>query len=308
MMEKLNNKKEIKKSKFLTKAKYIISAIAITLAAENANSQNTTNEKVEDIKKWIEKYIPKQDQNYFNWALEELQEEDYIWQNINAFMESTIGKLPKEEDQILGKLIAINLMFTDSVKNTDHIERSPSLEVEIENFYKIYRNWRTEYRKYLINREKIEDERSNKRKPKFLKKDPSKVQKPKYEDLENSNINYLNFARETVKKDFPLDEPIMEICIAYIEEDEYIKTNVQKFLSKTVGTLPEKERWIATLQAISFITRWLTSNWLTITTTFAERNHVKLSEKSQDKISEFLSKFTDWWVKYVKYAKKTRKF
>ncbi len=307
-MEKLNNKKEIKKSKFLTKAKYIISAIAITLAAENANSQNTTNEKVEDIKKWIEKYIPKQDQNFFNWALEELQEEDYIWQNVNAFMESTIGKLPKEEDQILGKLIAINMMFPDSLKNTDHIVRSTGLEIEIENFYKIYRNWRTEYRKYLLHREKIEDERSKKRKPKFLKKDPSKVQKPKYEDLDDPNTNYLNFAREIVQKDFPLDQPIMEICIAYIEEDEYMKTNIEMFLSKTVGTLPEKERWIATLQAISLITRWLSKDNLTINTTFVERNHVKLSEKSQDKISEFLSKFTDWWIKYVKYTKKTRRF
>jgi len=50
-MEKLDNKKEVKKSEFLTKAKYIISAIAITLIAGNANSQNTTNEKIEDIKK-----------------------------------------------------------------------------------------------------------------------------------------------------------------------------------------------------------------------------------------------------------------
>jgi len=157
-------------------------------------------------------------------------------------MESTIGKLPKEEDQILGKLIAINMMFPDSLKSTDHIERSTNLEVEIENFYKIYRNWRTEYRKYLINREKIESERSNKRKPKFLKKNPSKVQKPKYENLDDPNINYINFARETVEKDFPLDQPIMEICIAYIEEDEYIKTNVEKFLAETIGTLPEKER------------------------------------------------------------------
>ena len=89
-MEKLNNKKEIKKSEFSAKIKYIISAIAIILAAENANSQGSTNKEIQDIKNGIKEYIPTQDQKFFNWALEELQEENYIWQNVNAFMDATI--------------------------------------------------------------------------------------------------------------------------------------------------------------------------------------------------------------------------
>jgi hypothetical protein len=100
----------------------------------------------------------------------------------------------------------------------------------------------------------------------------------------------------------------MEICIAYIEEDPYMKTNIEKLLSETIWELSEKDQWIATLQAISIITKWITNNWLTINTTFAERNHIKINQKSEDKISEFLTYFTSRWIKYINFSKKTRRF
>lgn len=310
-MEILNNNKEHIKNNFLYKIKYVIATIAIILGTNIANSQNTVDQRTENIKKGIEKYIPAQDQEFFYWTLEEMQAEEYIWQNIGVFMDATIGNLPKEEDQIIWKLIAINLMFADSAKNIDYIKSNSNIEMEIDNFYNIYRDWRKDYRKYLVNKEKINSERTNNRKPKFLKKDPSKVQKPIYNNLDESNknnIDYLDFARQIVKKDYPEDEWTIDACITYIEEDKYIKTNVEKILAKTVGTLPENERWIATLQAISIITKWLTNNWSKITTTFTERNLIKISKKAEKKVNDFVSDFTDWWGKYLKFTKKPRRF
>lgn len=132
---------------------------------------------------------------------------------------------------------------------------TPRTNAELKNFTDIYHNWWFDYKKYLINKEKISSQKEKKRLPNVLKKDPKKIQKPKYAVEENIVKNYLAFARETVKKDFPLDEKTMNICINYIEEDSYIKANIEKFLAKTVGTLPEKEKGIAILEAISIITK-----------------------------------------------------
>jgi hypothetical protein len=125
------------------------------------------------------------------------------------------------------------MLFPDSNKTTDYIKTTPALEMEIDNFYTVYRNWRTDYRKYLLDREKVDSQR-NKKTRKFLKKDPSDVQKPKYEFEKTKTKDFFNLARETVEKNFPIEKDIMEICIAYIEEDPYMKTNIEKLLSETI--------------------------------------------------------------------------
>ncbi len=310
-METIKFPEKQKKAKMFNKIKYL-SAIILILGAQITNGQENikTNNKqqisqeesIQEIKNGIQKYVAVQDQEFFNWALTQLQEEEYIRQNINAFMNTTIGTLPGEE-QIIWKIIAINSMFPDSLKNTDYIMTTPRVDIEFEKFSHIYRNWWFDYKKYLINKEKISSQKEKKRLPNILKKDPKKIQKPKYAVEENIVKNYLAFARETVKKDFPLDEKTMNICINYIEEDSYIKANIEKFLAKTVGTLPEKEKGIAILEAISIITKWLKQDNIEITTTFTERNHVKLSPKTDKEIGAFLDIFTERAINYINYSK-----
>jgi len=313
-MRKINQSKKISKSN----KNLIWLAILITFlwTSKFLEAQTTTKDSIQEtlqinkkneLETWIQKYIKENDQTFFKRTLERLKEDNYIWENINAFMDATIGNIPNDEEKIIWKLIAINMLFPDSNKTTDYIKTTPALEMEIDNFYTVYRNWRTDYRKYLLDREKVDSQKSKKTR-KFLKKDPSDVQKPKYEFEKTKTKDFFNLARETVEKNFPIEKDIMEICIAYIEEDPYMKTNIEKLLSETIWELSEKDQWIATLQAISIITKWITNNWLTINTTFAERNHIKINQKSEDKISEFLTYFTSRWIKYINFSKKTRRF
>lgn len=108
-METIKFPEKQKKAKMFNKIKYL-SAIILILGAQITNGQENikTNNKqqisqeesIQEIKNGIQKYVAVQDQEFFNWALTQLQEEEYIRQNINAFMNTTIGTLPGEEQII----------------------------------------------------------------------------------------------------------------------------------------------------------------------------------------------------------------
>ncbi len=278
---------------------------------EKNENRKTQEQNIQNIKTGIQKYVQSDDQNFFNWALQMLQEDEYIRQNVRAFMDATIGTLQGEE-QVIWEILAINLMFPDSLKSTDYIIPTPRVTMEVDNFFAIYREWRRDRKEYLINKDKIDSQKEKKWLPEFLKKDPKKM--PEESNFvekfveKDATRDYLTIARETIQKDFPLDKETMNICIDYIEEDPYIKVNIEKLLEKTVGTLPEKEIGKATWEAISRISIWLKKGNETINTTFTERNHIQLSEQSVEQVEKFYREFEKYAIKYFKYAKKTRKF
>ena len=105
-----------------------------------------------------------------------------------------------------------------------------------------------------------------------------------------------------IAKDFPKEQPILGKAIQYIEEDSYIKTNINCFLSETIGKLPEEDREKSLLEAISIITKG------TEKTTFSQRNNLRLNKRSQEEIDAFLEIYTTWAETYVVYARKTRVF
>lgn len=277
--------------------------------------QETQTEFLEKNKTDFEKYIASDDMKFFERALERLHEDEYIRQNINTFMDATVGKLTTKEEQILWKALIINQIFPDSARNLNYIIRTTNMELELANFFDIYRSWRFDYRKYLIQEAKKVDRRekwkSSQRSTaaKLLRKSDHK--KPNYK-LETLQIeNYLEFAKDFVKENYPQDAETMLACIKYCQEDEYIKINLEKIMAQNLSKIMEKEKWIATLEALSIITEGLVlEDWTTIQGSFTTRNHIKLSAKTNKQISNFLTDFSTFASKYIKYSKtrKIRKF